>query len=868
MMKAFKGILLMISCLYGLSVQAQESLHTVKFPGEGPAAYFYRDTVKSIEGRFSGVSPFFLVYPDTGPADSESADRLISSLGLDSLVRTFSGSVCVMTPADGKSYDKTADLQAFRDFCSRMRVFANLKVIGLGSGASFVNAAIAANAGPVAGIASIGGSPARLPYDSDPVPAFIAGKGAARAAASYIAADEAVLQDKSAGLSRYANLSDSLKRVVVCTARGLSDRELVKMAWDEVLSRNYRINNYAHTWYMGSGCDEFGPGELAEYLMTDRIGVERRVKVEDITGTGDYLWYEYHPAATLDAATGSVPLVILLHGNNNDPRTQAETSGFVELAAREGFVVAELEWQGNGYAVMGLDGIEQVVYHLLDTYPQLDASRVYAEGLSAGSLTATGLGIRKSHVFAAVGAHSAGIIPGRFRFGYDFNSILNEARQKRGAVRTAYFSVTGKCDSVVPYLSEENWEENSFFRAWVAYQTLNGLEVSPQPDFRADSTFGIRLENRRKILLKDRYSIETGDLVKDGMPLMRLNTINEYGHWNFKPDAEMMWDYFKHFRRDPLTKELIYDAQTGEDEIREALRKKSSVEVGPYTVTAIREGVYGIEDSNSTNPAGVHIGAEGAMAGMNNCSNMYMVVGGRKAVLIDLSNDVKWADNAAQSLRSIFYGLAGEREKIITVTHAHPDHVGMAHAFADDESIELLLPRVDFAENERYLKGFPQERVSFFDEGRVFDLGGYKLNTVMVPGHTRGSMVFVLEGENIIFSGDALGSGSGCWLFSEEGFKDFSKGIGHLIEYIENPADGIDASKLVLYGGHDWQRGALPVLDMQYVLDMRSVVEDIERGEAVWEKYELGRADLNANFKHGTGIITWNSDSYKNLYKR
>ena len=288
-------------------------------------------------------------------------------------------------------------------------------------------------------------------------------------------------------------------------------------------------------------------------------------------------------------------------------------------------------------------------------------------------------------------------------------------------------------------------------------------------------------------------------------------------------------------------------------------------EIGPYTVTTIQKGVYGIEDSNSSNPAGNHTDSTGAVVGNNNCSNMYMVVGKDKAVLIDLSNDVKWADDAAESLRSIYYGLAGNREKIITITHAHPDHVGMAHAFADDKDIQYWLPRVDFEGNEYYLKNFPADQVTFFDEGYEFDLGGYKIGTVIVPGHTHGSMVFDLEGQNIMFSGDAVGSGNGCWIFSMEGFQDFTYGIAHLIDYIEDPAHGIDQSKLTLYGGHDWQKGDMPKLDMQYVRDMSAAVDDIERGNAVWEEYAVGRLDLNANFRHGSGVITWNSDSYKAL---
>ena len=41
-------------------------------------------------------------------------------------------------------------------------------------------------------------------------------------------------------------------------------------------------------------------------------------------------------------------------------------------------------------------------------------------------------------------------------------------------------------------------------------------------------------------------------------PLIQMVAVNDYGHWNFKPAAKMMWDYFMQFSRDPQTKELIY----------------------------------------------------------------------------------------------------------------------------------------------------------------------------------------------------------------------------------------------------------------------------------------------------------------------
>lgn len=518
--------------------------------------YMHRDTCKTINGRFPGFSPFFLVYPDK-PCDADHAAELIAELGVDYYVHDYSGTVCVMNPV-GSSYDDTKDLEAYKDFLNKQRVISNLKVIGIGAGATFVNKVVAKHAGAVAGIVSIGGKPSKSNKGAAPVPVFVAGSGSSQVASSYIEQNEAELQNKADGLAFYANREEPLQQVVVSRNKDISLKETFDAAWKYLLCKNYRFNNYKHTWYTGCTFDQYGTYELEPYIMPEDLGITRRVVEKDLLGTGNFLWYEFHPQATLTAEKGTIPLLLLLHGNNNDPRTQAETSGFIELCAKENFVVAELEWQGNGYAPMGLDGIEQVVYHLLRTYPQLDASRVYAEGLSAGAATATGLGIRKSHLFAAVGAQSAGLTPNRYRFGYNGEAIMNEALQKRGCVEMPYFSVTGTDDEVVPFVNKDNWRTNAFFCAWQAYQTMNGMEVSAQPDFTKDSIFGIELEERETISTNKHITMEAGVLYKENVPLIKIVAINDYGHWNFKPDARLMWDFFIQFSRDIQTKRVIY----------------------------------------------------------------------------------------------------------------------------------------------------------------------------------------------------------------------------------------------------------------------------------------------------------------------
>jgi poly(3-hydroxybutyrate) depolymerase len=262
------------------------------------------------------------------------------------------------------------------------------------------------------------------------------------------------------------------------------------------------------------------------------------------------------------APAHSVPVVVLLHGNTNDPRTQIETSGFLQVAGEERFFIVEMEWQGTpNYQAMGHDGIESVLAILLEKYPQLDPSRIYAHGLSAGSMTATALGIKKSHVFAAVGGNSGALFTGHWIGPFPtFEAIWAEATQKRGAVETAYISVFGTKDTTVPYMTPDNWKGNSYLNAWNAYEQMNGMEVVDRMDFDRYPIFGHPLRDRETIRTHKGEGIvmETGQLYKGEVPLIKIVAVVNYGHWNFIPAARVAWDFFKHYSRDPETKQLIY----------------------------------------------------------------------------------------------------------------------------------------------------------------------------------------------------------------------------------------------------------------------------------------------------------------------
>ena len=276
---------------------------------------------------------------------------------------------------------------------------------------------------------------------------------------------------------------------------------------------------------------------------------------------------------------------------------------------------------------------------------------------------------------------------------------------------------------------------------------------------------------------------------------------------------------------------------------------------GPYTVYTLSEGVYRIEDANGKNPAGIVTDENGETVRMNNCSDMYLLAGEKRALLIDLSNDIKWDPTATESLRTIVYERVGERALDVTVSHNHGDHLGMFAAFADDAGADYWIPEAEFADR----KIFPEARTTTFAENASLDLGGgFVVDTMELPGHTAHSTVFFLMSRNLVFTGDAIGSGSGVWLFSYESFLSYRDSIENLIAYLENPERHLNIDRLQIHGGHAWQRGAVPVLTARYVYDMRTLIERIGQGTADTEAVSLPLSFLDTNFRYGLATITWN----------
>ena len=497
------------------------------------------------------VNPVYFIYY-TGAVSDPMA--VIRNFGMEHHIETYLATAYVINPANGRSFSYVTDLEVYYKLLEKLRIVNNLKLIGKGAGATFINNVLSLHAEAVAGILTIGGS-VNAKLNPVVVPAYVAGRNKS-VVDHYIRANHAL----EAGGGVWKNPLHQLERIYV-NGSPFSDPELFMDAWQKIFSHNYRYNNYT-TWYEGTDLRHTKPFELVSYVMFDRLHIQRNVVEQNLLGWGDFLWYEYIPENLLNVQAHSVPLVVMLHGNTNDPRTQAETSGFVELAAERHFMAAELEWQGSGkYASMGSDGIEAVVRTILEKYPFVDPGRVFVTGLSAGGMNTTNLCIFKTPLFTAGASMAGGLIyDARFNMGSEAQ-VEEQIKRYNGKLEIGYMICSGTNDG--RFTDKTTAADGTVSKGWLANAVetlakLNGMEIGETCNPSLDPMFGMKVSDRRSVSTMDDLTMHEGTLYKGEKPLIKMIALEPYGHWNYKGAAREMWEFFSHFYRDPETKALVY----------------------------------------------------------------------------------------------------------------------------------------------------------------------------------------------------------------------------------------------------------------------------------------------------------------------
>ena len=105
---------------------------------------------------------------------------------------------------------------------------------------------------------------------------------------------------------------------------------------------------------------------------------------------------------------------------------------------------------------------------------------------------------------------------------------------------------------------------------------------------------------------------------------------------------------------------------------------------------------------------------------------------------------------------------------MILLTHGHIDHIAGIH-----ELVELVGDNIYIGKNDAYRLRTPSQELQALlrvhcdglenfkevDEGRVIDFPGYAIRVIETPGHTEGSVCYLIqdsEGHKVLVSGDTL----------------------------------------------------------------------------------------------------------------
>lgn len=217
--------------------------------------------------------------------------------------------------------------------------------------------------------------------------------------------------------------------------------------------------------------------------------------------------------------------------------------------------------------------------------------------------------------------------------------------------------------------------------------------------------------------------------------------------------------------------------------------------------------------------------------GENLAMSMPLVIGEKRAALIDTG-----------------LGAAGELKQYVKTftslpltvlcTHGHCDHIGGAALFdevylsPDDDalianalSVKSRMQCVESAADSKkkidYIRAHmvPPAPLTYHKlrEGDRFDLGGVVLETLALPGHTAGSVVFLDERDGCVFAGDSVTDMP--WLFLAE-----SLPISQYLSALER-FESRSAGLARIYSGHNTAPFARAIL-----ADLKQACRDLLAG--------------------------------------
>ncbi len=531
-----------------------------------------------------------LVFVNRAFNSKDEAFAYLQELGVIEIVDRDCGSVLLVTPIDGEAGFGAVDQYAYfqlqsamcnlgfavpqedgtRSYYADNTYFGGLTyryVIGIDEGASFINNYIATtldDVSRIAGLLLIGGKIDDISNVAGLVPAYLVNADE-KTVAKYTAANETDAYSIVGDEATYFNQARPQQSVRVAQSETI-DAALIQHVYDSYLTSAMRVPAIRSGVHNGNMLYANYNFNQAPYTLSKRVpivdgttadGIVVLEKVDDRfsdvqTDKGEYLqtWYEFLPEEVLNntAPAGSVPLWLANHGGGDDPVQFVDEIGLLELAREERHAIVAAENQSIG-AIRNV-ALPRLVEYMLETYPALDASRVYTTGYSMGGGATFNAMCGNPKIFAA-GIPMAAVT---------YNATEEEEKQFE-EIDIPVLLMTSTYDyfydtSTYEFRTSSMCDYPTMLNDYFSYNELDTVEY----DFANHPLCGFAADSYRRITLNNEYVNHTWLRNNaEGVPMVGLSVTEFLPHGLYPEYAKIAWDFAKHYSRNTETGEVIYD---------------------------------------------------------------------------------------------------------------------------------------------------------------------------------------------------------------------------------------------------------------------------------------------------------------------
>ena len=556
------------------------------------------------------------VFVDKHFADLDEAKAYLESLGLIDLIDSVVGSVVLVTPADGKAFGEE-DLANYNDLHAAMfnqrtmesgevtythadseyfGAYGKVYLIGIDGGATFINNCIAPGdkwvIGHFAGLLLVNGEMEEGKTPSNYVPAYLV-NGTETALAAYKAVNGTDESAEEAGKEIFTNSGAPLRKVISVKADTADLKPIVEDAFLSLFMQAQRLKNISspdvlanETQYLDvlaappAQLYSLSPRNAIINGVTQKGGLVVTAHHSDMfsdvqTSDGEYLefWYDALPEAVISntAPEHSVPLVLALHGTQDDPLMFMDEIGWLSVAGEENLAIISPFTEGqvitNGpgnddTSYTTLDGImktvlPKLVSYMLETYPALDPSRVYVSGYSMGGGSTYRAVYGGTDMFAAC-APQAGMAGAML---YGPGAMLEPDEEDVLALQ-----LVGMPTMIMTSTNDLGFDKtngcltNDTLFSVDQFAAVNGLTVAESYDFEKYPIIGMEMDQFDVLLLNGEWrDFRWSRNNEAGVPVLAVNCIEYLSHTLYPGHAQVAYDYMKHFSRDPETGLTVYN---------------------------------------------------------------------------------------------------------------------------------------------------------------------------------------------------------------------------------------------------------------------------------------------------------------------